>query len=126
MNWPCTLCGSRHWPDPASSCHACNHSRDRPAEEPEACLEAQESAIERFTRDGCREYTASYWWDLIDKQTNEDLYPETMAERLAWLHNEACHQAWQDLEIAPTSYAWADACALAGFDLCKNYSKERK
>jgi len=123
MNWPCTRCGSRHWPDPESSCPLCRDDREEPAEALGDPLEAQEQAIERFIRDGCREYSASHWWQQIDKQTDEELNPETMAERLAWLHTEACREAWQDLEKSPSSFAWNDACAIAGFDLCKNYRK---
>jgi hypothetical protein len=123
MKFACSRCGSRNWPDPESSCPLCNDEREEPAEALGDPLEAQEQAIERFTREGCREYTASYWWHLIDKQTDEDLHPETMAERLAWLHAEACWDAWQDLEKSPSHYAWSDVCALAGFDLCKHYRK---
>jgi len=121
MKFACTRCGSRHWPDPESSCPLCNDEREEPGEALGDHLEAQEQAIERFTREGCREYMASHWWDWIDKQTNEDLHPETMAERLEWLHTEACSEAWQDLEQSPSGFAWSDVCALAGFDLCKHY-----
>lgn len=119
MNWPCTLCGSRHWPDPESSCPLCNH----PAGGAEGYSKARETAIMRFVKDGCREKSATEWWDLIDQQTDEELHPETMAERLAWLHDDACFQAWENMEPSPSSIAWADVCALAGFDLCKNYSR---
>jgi len=86
-------------------------------------LWAQEQAIERFTREGCKEYSASHWWAQIDKQTDEQQTPETMAERLAWLHSEACRDAWEDMEQSPSHFAWADACALAGFDMAKHYRK---
>jgi len=123
MNWPCTRCGSRHWPDPESSCPLCNDGREEPAEALEAPSWAREQAIERFMEDGCEEYSASHWWKQIDKQTDEEQTPETMAERLAWLHAEACRDAWQDLEKSPSHYAWGDACALAGFDMAKHYRK---
>jgi len=86
-------------------------------------LWAREQAIERFTREGCWFTSAQRWWDWIDKQTDENLHPETMAERLAWLHTEACREAWQDLEKSPSHFAWADVCALAGFDMAKHYRK---
>lgn len=123
MSFACTRCGSRHWPDPDSSCPLCNDGREEPGESLGDPLEAQEKAIDRFTREGCRYESAALWWDQIDKQTDEKLNPETMAERLAWLHTEACREAWQDLEKSPSSSAWADACAIAGFDLCKYYRK---
>ncbi len=123
MNFACTRCGSRQWPDPDSSCPLCNDEREKPAEALGYPLEAQEQAIERFTRDGCKEYSAYYWWKQIDKQTDEQQTPETMAERLAWLHAEACRDAWQDLEVPPSHYAWADVCALAGFDIAKHFRK---
>jgi hypothetical protein len=63
---------------------------------------------------------------LIDQQTNADLEPEAMAERLDSMHEKICREAWQDGERSPSSLAWADACALAGFDLCKNYKKKEK
>jgi len=126
MKFACSRCGSRQWPDPESSCPLCNDGREEPGEDLGDHLEAREQAIERFTREGCREYTASHWWHLIDKQTDEDLHPETMAERLAWLHTEACRDAWQDLEKSPSHFAWSDVCAIAGFDLCKHYRKQNK
>jgi hypothetical protein len=49
-----------------------------------------------------------------------------MAERLDSMHEEICKEAWQDGERSPSSLAWADACALAGFDFCKNYKKKEK
>jgi ribosomal protein L37E len=123
MKFACTRCGIRQWPDPASSCPLCNDGREEPADVPEAPLEAQEQAIERFTRDGCWFTSAQRWWKQIDKQTGEDQTPETMAERLAWLHTEACRDAFEDLEEPPSHYAWADVCALAGFDMAKHYRK---
>jgi ribosomal protein L37E len=121
MKFTCTRCGSRNWPDPDSSCPLCNDGREEPAEPLGDPLEAQEQAIRRFVADGCKEYSASHWWAQIDKQTDEDQTPETMAERLAWLHAEACRDAWQDMEESPSHYAWADVCALAGFDMAKHY-----
>ena len=126
MNWPCTRCGSRQWPDPESFCPLCNDGREEPAEAVGDTVEAREQAIKRFVADGCREYLASHWWQRIDKQTDEEQAPETMAERLAWLHTDACREAWQDLEKSPSSFAWNDACALAGFDLCKHYKQTNK
>ena len=123
MKFACTRCGSRNWPDPDSSCPLCNDGREEPAEALGDLLEAQEQAIERFTSEGCRYESAALWWDQIDKQTDEKQTPETMAERLAWLHAEACRDAWQDMEQSPSSFAWADVCAIAGFDLCKHYRK---
>ena len=123
MSFACTRCGSRHWPDTESSCPLCNDGREEPGESLGDPLEAQERAIDRFTREGCRYESAASWWDQIDKQTDEKLNPETMAEKLALLHTEACREAWQDLEKSPSSFAWADACAIAGFDLCKYYMK---
>ena len=123
MNFACTRCGSRHWPDPDSSCPLCCDDREEPAETLGDPLEAQEMAIERFTREGCRHESAVRWWAEIDEQTDEELHPETMAERLAWLHTEAVRDAWHDLEQSPSSIAWADVCAIAGFDLCKHYRK---
>ena len=32
MNWSCTLCGSRSWPDPESSCPACQPREAEPEE----------------------------------------------------------------------------------------------
>jgi hypothetical protein len=86
-------------------------------------LWAREQAIERFTREGCWLASAQRWWEQIDKQTDEPQTPETMAERLAWLHTEACRDAWDDMEQSPSHYAWADVCALAGFDMAKHYRK---
>ena len=123
MSFACTRCGSRHWPDPDSSCPLCNDGMEEPSESLGDPLEAQERAIDRFTREGCRYESAASWWDQIDKQTDEKLNPETMAEKLALLHAEACREAWQDLEKSPSSFAWSDACTIAGFDLCKNYRK---
>jgi hypothetical protein len=123
MKFACSRCGSRHWPDPESSCPLCNDEREEPAEALDNPLEAQEQAIERFTRDGCRLLSALRWWRSIDKQTDEPQTPETMAERLAWLHTEACRDAWDDMEQSPSHFAWNDVCALAGFDLCKHYRK---
>jgi hypothetical protein len=123
MNWPCTRCGSRQWPDPDSSCPLCNDGGEEPCKDPEDPLEAREQAIERFTREGCKEYSASHWWAQIDEQTDKDQPPEMMADRLAWLHTEACRDAWEDMEQSPSSFAWADVCALAGFDMAKHYRK---
>jgi hypothetical protein len=123
MKFACSRCGSRQWPDFESFCPLCNDGREEPAEAPEDHLEAQERAVERFTRDGCRLLSAIRWWRSIDQQTDEKQTPETMAERLAWLHTEACRDAWEDMEQSPSSFAWADVCALAGFDLCKHYRK---
>jgi hypothetical protein len=123
MNFACSRCGSRHWPDPDSSCPLCNDGREEPCESLGDPLWAREQAIERFTRDGCKEYSASHWWKQIDEQTDEPQTPETMAERLAWLHTEAFRDAWQDMEEPPSHYAWADVCALAGFDMAKHYRK---
>jgi predicted DCC family thiol-disulfide oxidoreductase YuxK len=123
MKFACTRCGSRYWPDPDGSCPLCNDGREELTEALGDHLEAQEQAIRRFVADGCKEYSASHWWKQIDEQTDEKQTPETMAERLAWLHTEACREAWQDLEKSPSSFAWNDACAIAGFDLCKNYRK---
>jgi hypothetical protein len=123
MNFACTRCGSRHWPDPDSSCPLCRDDREEPAEALSDTLEAQEQAIKRFVADGCKLLSALRWWRSIDKQTDEDQTPETMAERLAWLHTEACRDAWQDMEEPPSHYAWADACAIAGFDMAKHYRK---
>ena len=86
---------------------------------------AQEMAIRRFTSEGCAKSSAALWWERIDKLTDEDLTPDVMAESLALLHDDACVTAWQDLEIAPSSSAWADVCALAGFDICKNYNQKQ-
>ena len=122
MNWTCTLCGGRDWPSRESECPLCQD----PTEALEDHAKAQEAAIERFTQEGCGEGSASHWWDLIDQQTNEDLDPDAMAERLDSMHEEICKEAWQDGERSPSSLAWADACALAGFDLCKNYKKKEK
>jgi hypothetical protein len=85
-------------------------------------LEAQESAIELFTREGCRRESAALWWKWIDEQTDENLSPGLMADMLAWLHTEAC----RDLEVAPSSHSWTDACAIAGFDLCRHYGKTKQ
>ena len=123
MKFACTRCGSRDWPNPDSSCPLCNDGMEEPGEALGDPLEAREQAIERFTRDGCWFTSSTRWWDWIDKQTDENLHPETMAERLEWLHTEACSEAWQDLEQSPSHYAWADVCALAGFDMAKHYRK---
>lgn len=123
MKFACTRCGSRHWSDPDSSCPLCNDGREEPAEALGDHLEAQEQAIRRLVADGCKEYSASHWWAQIDEQTDKDQPPEMMAERLAWLHTEACRDAWQDMEEPPSHYAWADVCALAGFDMAKHYKK---
>ena len=126
MNWPCTRCGSRQWPDPDSSCPLCNDGREEPAEDLGDPLEAQGQAVKRFARDGCGLLSALRWWRSIDRQTDEDQTPETMAERLAWLHSEACRDAWEDMEKSPSSFAWNDVCAIAGFDLCKHYRKPKQ
>jgi len=123
MKFACTRCGSRNWPDPDSSCPLCNDGREEPGEDPEDPLWAREQAIERFTREGCWFTSSIRWWDLIDKQTDEQQTPETMAERLAWLHTEACRDAWEDMEQSPSHFAWAYVCALAGFDMAKHYRK---
>jgi hypothetical protein len=123
MKFACSRCGSRQWPDPDSSCPLCNDTPES-AREPLSDYErADRDAVERFTRDGCRLLSALRWWRSIDKQTDEQQTPETMAERLAWLHTEACRDAWEDMEQSPSHFAWADVCALAGFDLCKHYRK---
>ena len=121
MKFACSRCGSRNWPDPESSCPLCNDGGEEPCKDPEDPLWAREQALERFTREGCWFTSAQRWWDLIDRQTDEDQTPETMAERLAWLHTEACREAWQDLEKSPSHYAWSDVCALAGLDMAKHY-----
>jgi len=123
MKFACTRCGSRQWPDPESSCPLCNDGREEPGEALGDPLEAREQALERFTREGCWFTSAQRWWAVIDKQTDEDLHPETMAEMLAWLHTEACREAWEDMEQSPSSFAWSDVCALAGFDMAKHYRK---
>jgi hypothetical protein len=123
MKFACSRCGSRHWPDPDSSCPLCNDEREESSEDLADPLEAQGQAVERFTREGCGLLSSLRWWRSIDKQTDERLHPETMAERLAWLHSEACRDAWEDMEQSPSSFAWNDVCALAGFDLCKHYRK---
>jgi len=69
MNWPCTRCGSRNWPDPESSCPLCNDGREEPREALGDPLEAREQALERFTREGCWFTSAQRWWEQIDKQT---------------------------------------------------------
>ena len=125
MNWPCTRCGSRHWPDPASSCPLCNDGSDEPGEREECGNTAQERAIRRFTREGCNKSSAILWWGKIDKLTDEEIAPDCMAESLAFLHDEACIVAWQEMEIAPSSSTWADVCAIAGFDICKNYNQKQ-
>ena len=125
MNWPCTLCGSRHWPDSASTCPLCNDESDEPSGREEGAIAARERAIRRFTSEGCHQYSASVWWTRIDKLTDEELKPDIMAENLALLHDDACVTAWQDLEVAPSSSAWADVCAIAGFDICKNYNQKQ-
>ena len=125
MNWHCTMCGSRHWPNPASSCPLCNDVSDEPGEREECGNTAQERAISRFTREGCHQDSASLWWTKIDKQTDEGLTPDIIAESLAFLHDYACVTAWQDLETPPSSSAWADVCAIAGFDICKNYNQKQ-
>jgi len=126
MNWSCTLCGSCHWPDSDSSCPLCNDGGGNPEEREEGPNTAQERAVRGFTGDGCRKKFAISWWNRIDRLTDEEFPPDVMAEMLASMHDEACDEAWRDLEVAPTSSTWADACAIAGFDICKNYSKERK
>jgi hypothetical protein len=123
MKFACTRCGSRNWPAPDSSCPLCNDGREEPGEALGDPLEAREQALERFTREGCWFTSSIRWWVWINKQTDEDLHPAVMAERLAWLHTEACRDAWEDMEQSPSHYAWADVCALAGFDLCKHYRK---
>lgn len=125
MKFACTRCGSRQWPDPDSSCPLCNDGREEPTEALGDPLEAQEQAIKRFMADGCKEYSASYWWAQIDEQTDKELTPDIMAESLALCHDDACVTAWQDLETAPSSSAWADVCALAGFDICKNHNQKQ-
>jgi hypothetical protein len=101
----------------------CRDDREEPAEALGDPLEAQGQAIERLMADGCKEYSASHWWKQIDEQTDKDQPPEMMADRLAWLHGEACRDAWEDMEQSPSSFAWNDVCAIAGFDLCKHYRK---
>jgi hypothetical protein len=123
MKFACTRCGSRQWPDPESSCPLCNDTPEA-ADEPLSDYErADRDAVARFTRDGCNLLSALRWWRSIDEQTDEPQTPETMAERLAWLHTEACRDAWEDLEVAPSHYAWADVCAIAGFDITKHFGK---
>lgn len=126
MSFACARCGSRHWPDPDSSCPLCRHHREEPDKPIGDHLEAQESAIERFARDGCKRESAALWWERIDEQTDEDESPGAMAEMLAELHDEACDGAWRDLEKAPCAIAWADVCAIAGFDLCRHYGKTKQ
>ena len=123
MKFACTRCGSRHWPDPDSSCPLCRDDREEPAEAIGDPLEAQGQAVKRFARDGCGLLSSLRWWRSIDEQTDKEQTPETMAERLAWLHTEACRDAWEDMEQSPSSFAWNDVCAIAGFDLCKHYRK---
>ena len=125
MNWPCTMCGSRHWPNPASSCPLCNDGSDEPGEREECGNTAQEMAIGRFTREGCKKSSAVSWWGKIDKLTDEEIAPDVMSESLAHLHDQACIIAWQEMETAPSSSAWADVCAIAGFDICKNYNQKQ-
>jgi acyl carrier protein phosphodiesterase len=125
MNFACTRCGSRHWPDVSRSCPLCNDTGediDRAVQHP---LTASEQAVKRFVANGCKKYSASHWWTQIDQQTNNDIAPDAMAERLAQLHEEARRDAWQDLEVPPSHQAWADVCALAGFDLCKHLTPFR-
>lgn len=126
MKFACSRCGSRQWPDPDSSCPLCRDDREEPAEALGDPLEAQEQAIERFAREGCNQKSAALWWSQIDKQTDKEQTPATMAERLAWLHGEACRDAWEDMEQSPSSFAWNDVCAIAGFDLCKHYRKTKQ
>ena len=123
MKFACSRCGSRHWPDPDSSCPLCNDEREESSEDLADPLEAQGQAVKRFARDGCGLLSSLRWWRSIDKQTDESLHTETMAERLAWLHSEACRDAWEDMEQSPSSFAWNDVCAIAGFDLARNYRK---
>lgn len=126
MKFACTRCGSRQWPDPDSSCPLCNDGREEPAEDLGDPLEAQGQAVKRFARDGCGLLSSLRWWRSIDEQTDKTQTPETMAERLAWLHTEACRDAWEDMEKSPSSFAWNDVCAIAGFDLCKHYRKPKQ
>jgi hypothetical protein len=127
LNWPCTLCGSRHWPDPDSSCPLCRDDpEDTPTDDAGSLHEAAEEAIARFVHDGCSRVSAARWWDEIDAQTDKVMHPTEMAEELADMHVQACREAWQDMETIPSHYAWADACAIAGFDLVKNYQLKTK
>ena len=126
MKFACTRCGSRDWPNPDSSCPLCNDGREEPGEPLGDPLEAKEQAIERFARDGCKRESSALWWKWIDEQTDENLSPGLMADMLAWLHTEACRDAWQDFEVSPSSQAWADVCAIAGFDLCRHYGKTKQ
>ena len=125
MSWTCTMCGIRQWPEYASSCPLCNDGSDEHSEREEFGNTAQETAIRRFTSEGCAKSSADLWWARIDKTTDEDLKPDAMAESLAVLHDDACITAWQEMEVAPSSSAWADVCAIAGFDICKNYNQKQ-
>lgn len=126
MNFACTRCGSRDWPNPDSSCPLCNGGREEIRKAIDDHLEAQSESVARFMRDGCNKHSAEQWWHQIDLQTDKIQPPQMMADRLAWLHTEACRDAWQDMEEPPSHYAWADVCALAGFDLVKNYQTKTK
>tara|TARA_R110000868_G_scaffold80542_4_gene228829 strand:+ start:698 stop:1084 length:387 start_codon:yes stop_codon:yes gene_type:complete len=126
MNWPCTLCGSRHWPDPDSSCALCNDGSKNPDERGEGTVTAKEKAIRRFALEGCHQDSASLWWAKIDKLTDEDLMPDIMSDRLSWLHEDACRRACDFLEPEPSPSAWADVCAIAGFDICKIHTKQQQ
>jgi len=119
------MCGIRQWPEYVSSCPLCNDGSENPGERQEGMFTAKEMAVSRFTSDGCAKSSAALWWKRIDKTTNEELTPDIMAESLALLHDDACVTAWQEMETAPSSSAWADVCAIAGFDICKNYNQKQ-
>ena len=125
MKFTCSRCGSRNWPDPDSSCPLCNDGCDEPSEREEGAIMAQEMAIRRFTSEGCHQDSASLWWAKIDKLTDEDLTPDIMSDRLSWLHDDACRRSCDFLEPEPSPSAWADVCAIAGFDICKNYNQKQ-
>jgi hypothetical protein len=85
-----------------------------------------DAAIARFVHDGCSRVYAACWWAEIDAQTDKVMHPTDMAEELAEMHVRACRDAWDDLETIPSHYAWADVCAIAGFDIVKNYQPKTK
>jgi hypothetical protein len=89
-------------------------------------LELRAAAIARFLLDGCKPDCAEAWWESIDKATDEHGITNETIERLDQLHTDACRQAWDNLETAPTCEAWTDVCAITGVDICKNYNKKRK
>lgn len=125
MKFACTLCGGRHWPDPDSSCPLCNDGGKNSDGRGEGTVTAKEKAIRVFTREGCQQDSAALWWKLIDKLTDEELEPDLMSDRLSWLHEDACRRSCDFLEPEPSPSAWADVCAIAGFDICKNYNQKQ-